>query len=73
MQTGDRVTWNYAAPGSYGYVIPVAGIVRKVTAKRAVIEIARKVGGEWVKEQKTVALEKLAPRSNPVAELGETN
>lgn len=73
MQEGDRVTWNYAAPGGYGYVIPVAAIVRKIMRKRAVIEVARKARGEWARESKTVALDKLVPRQNPAAELGETN
>nr|WP_280971426.1 hypothetical protein [Cupriavidus gilardii]WDE72664.1 hypothetical protein [Cupriavidus gilardii] len=71
MQPGDRVNWAYTARGGYGYTIHIAGVVKKVTAKRATIEVARKVNGEWRKEERLVPLEKLTPRQSSAAELGE--
>lgn len=71
MKAGDRVTWSYEPRGGYGYVIPVAGIVRKVGV-RVRIEVARKVNGVWVREFKSVKPESLARRTTVVAELGES-
>ncbi|WP_186223835.1 hypothetical protein [Burkholderia gladioli] len=73
MRPGDRVTWSYNAPGGYGYVVPVAAVVLKVTAARARISVARKVSGTWVREEKTVSLDKLKARTQPCEALGETN
>ena len=72
MRKGDRVTWSYSASGEGRKAIAIAAIVLKVTDKRVTIEFARLVRGEWVKEKKVVAPEKLTPRSKPAAELGET-
>jgi hypothetical protein len=72
LKPDDRVTWRYEPRGGYGSVIPVAGIVRKVTAKRVIIEVVLKVHGEWVRETKSVLPEKLSPRTRIVPELGET-
>ncbi|NHR04403.1 hypothetical protein HA052_04255 [Chromobacterium haemolyticum] len=71
MKPGDRVNWNYAPRGGYGYMIKVAGVVRKLTTKRAIIEVARKVDGVWKKEQRSVSLAKLTLRTTPSPELGE--
>lgn len=68
---GDRVNWSYSPRGGYGYTINVAGVVKKLTAKRATIEVARKVNGIWQKEQRSVSVEKLTPRTNLSPELGE--
>jgi hypothetical protein len=46
MKSGDRVTWQYTTGSGYGYVLPIAGVIRKVTPKRAVIKVARLVRGE---------------------------
>lgn len=72
MSPGDRVTWTFSAPGGYGYVVPVAAIVLKVTASRAQIAVARKVSGAWIREKKTVSREKLKPRTDACEALGET-
>ncbi|MDH0342110.1 hypothetical protein [Chromobacterium haemolyticum] len=71
MKPGDRVNWSYTPRGGYGYTLKVAGVVRKLTTKRATIEVARKVDGVWQKEQRSVSLEKLTPRTKPSPELGE--
>ncbi len=72
MEPGDRVTWNYSAPGGYGYVIPVAAVVVKVTASRATITVARKIDSQWVLQEKTVSRAKLSPRTVACEALGET-
>ena len=72
MQPNDRVTWNHEPRGGYGYVIPVAGIVRKVTDSRVTIEVARKVDGVWVREKKSVKPGKLVSRSSTVEALDES-
>lgn len=71
MKPGDRVTWSYTPRGGYGYTIKVAAVVKKLTAKRATIEVARNVEGTWQKEQRSVSLEKLTPRTKLSPELGE--
>lgn len=71
MHPGDRVNWTYRPRGGYSYTINVAGVIKKLTAKRATIEVARKVGDVWQKEQRSVSLEKLTPRTKPSPELGE--
>lgn len=73
MRPDDRVTWRFEPRGGYGYVVPVAGIVRKVTASRVTIEVARKVDGAWVREFKSVKPETLSPRTEAVVALGESN
>lgn len=70
FKEGDRVTWSMAA-GGYGFVVPVAGIVRKVGRSRVRIEVAQKVAGEWVRVLKQVSPAKLTHRARPVPELGE--
>lgn len=71
MDPGDRVTWSFSAPGGYGYVIPVAAIIVKVTASRATITVARKTDRKWGLQEKTVSLEKLSPRTVACEALGE--
>lgn len=71
MKSGDRVTWHYTTGGGFGYVLPIAGVIRSVTPKRAVIEVALLVRGQWVRETRTVAKHKLTPRTRLVPELGE--
>lgn len=73
LQPGDRVTWSFNAPVGYGYVIPVAAVVLYLTASRARIAVARKINGEWVREEKTVSREKLTPRLVAVEALGSVN
>lgn len=73
MQPGDRVNWQYAPRGGYGYIVPVAAVVRGATASRAKIEVARKINGAWVRETKTVSRAKLTPRSVACEALGETD
>lgn len=70
MAPGDRVNWLYTQRG-YGFVIPVAAVVRKVTAARVVIALARKDGTGWVVEKKTVKPAKLTPRTRACPALGE--
>ena len=65
------MTWSFTPQGGYGYTIPVAAVVVKLTAKRATIKVARKVGGEWRQEEKSVSVDKLTPRITKCPELGE--
>jgi hypothetical protein len=71
MQAGDRITWAFTPRGGYGFVIPVAGVVKRITAKRATIEVVKKVGTDWVRERKSVSLAKIKPRVGTCPELGE--
>ncbi|MGF6444665.1 hypothetical protein [Paraburkholderia youngii] len=73
MAPNDRVTWSHSERGGYGYVIPVAMIVRTVTRARVTIEVARKINGTWVREEKSVLPEKLQPRLEACAALDETD
>lgn len=67
---GDRATWSYVASG-YAFTVPVAAIVREVHKSRVLIEVAQRQQGQWVRVLKLVPPNKLAPRTVPVAELGE--
>ena len=71
MNPGDRVNWSYTPQGGYGYTIKVAGVVVKLTNKRATIKVSRKVAGQWKQEEKSVSLDKLTPRMTACPELGE--
>lgn len=69
MNAGCRVVWHYRPRGGYGYVVPVAGIVRTVRGAMATIDVARKVAGQWRVEQRRVKLASLTGRTVFVAEL----
>lgn len=71
MTPGDRVNWAYRPRGGYGYTISVAGVVVARTAKRATIEVARRVDGAWRIERRSVSLGSLTLRTTPSPELGE--
>lgn len=71
MKPGDRVNWRFTPRGGYGFSLQVAGILMKLTSKRATIKVARKVAGEWQQEEKTVSVDKLTPRTTNCPELGE--
>jgi hypothetical protein len=66
------VNWVYDNPrGGYGFTHQVAGVVVTLTAKRAIIKIARKVAGEWTQEQRSVPPGNLTARVGRRAELGK--
>lgn len=56
---GQRCIWRYETRAGYGYVIPVAATVTRVTPKRVEIEVRRRRGGEWVPVRRWVKAEKL--------------
>ena len=70
-QPGDRVIWDCVASG-YGFSTKVAGVVREVSPKTALIEVAQRERGQWIRALKRVPLRKLSARTVPVAELGES-
>lgn len=69
MQIGDRVTWQFRPSGGYGYVVPVAAVVRSISGRTVVVDVARKVGGRWQVETRRVRVASLTARSVIVPEL----
>jgi len=63
FKIGDRVNWPQVC-GGYGFVRYNAGIVKRFTAARVEIEVARKVGSEWVRESKVISPHKLLHRDS---------
>jgi hypothetical protein len=79
FEVGERVTWLQERHGGYRFnashqcrIDPIAGIVQEITAQRVKIRIAQRVGPAWLPRIVAVKPEKLRPRVNPVAALGET-
>ena len=72
MSPGAKVNWSHTPSGGYGFSQQVAGVVVRLTAKRATIRVARRLdSGEWGQEVKSVSLDKLTPRTSKCSELGE--
>ena len=71
MQSGDRVNWSHTPRGGYGIPQQVAGVVVRLTSKRVIIQVARRVAGAWMREERSVSPEKLTPRTGHCAALGE--
>ena len=70
---GDRVTWTHTSPSGYHYLVPVAGVVRKIGRVRVQIEIrvSEQFGRQWLVQHRWVARETLTPRIIPCAALFE--
>jgi len=75
FRPGDRVTWLYETRGNYGIIIPVAGVVLSVGAKRVKIRIAYRTYGtrEWRVSERWVAPENLRPREMDVPQVDEVS
>lgn len=67
IRVGSRVNWRYRPRGGYGWVIPVAGVVRVLDGKTAQVDVARKVAGQWRVERRRVRLASLVERTRFVA------
>lgn len=57
FQVGESVTWLHHPRGGYGYIIPVAAKIIKITHSMATIEVTRSANGEKV--QRIVKIENL--------------
>jgi hypothetical protein len=55
----------YCTPGGYGYVIPVAAVMVKIS-KRIQVRVAQRIGETWQTSTRWVEAQKLTPRENHV-------